>query len=114
MEPHSWVERFAGAITVCDPDGIILEMNDQAAQVFAADGGRALIGQCLFACHSPASVDLLRGMLARQERHVYTIEKHGVKKLIYQTPWYHSDGRYGGFVEVSLPLPEEMPHFVRG
>jgi PAS domain-containing protein len=114
MNQHSWVERFPGAITVCDPEGVILEMNDQAALGYQADGGRALIGQNLFPCHSQHSVDLLRGMMERQERNVYTIEKKGIKKLIYQTPWYHADGTYGGFVEIALPIPEEMPHFLRG
>jgi hypothetical protein len=42
----------------------------------------------------------------------YTIEKNGKKKMIYQTPWY-SNGKYSGLVEISLPLPEELPHFIR-
>jgi hypothetical protein len=33
--------------------------------------------------------------------------------LIYQTPWYQ-DGTYAGLVELELPLPPDMPHFVRG
>lgn len=114
MSQHSWVERFPGAVTVCDPDGIILEMNDQAALGYEADGGRALIGCNLFGCHSQRSVELLRGLMERQERNVYTIEKKGIKKLIYQSPWYDEDGVYGGFVELALALPEEMPHFIRG
>lgn len=114
MSQHSWVERFPGAVTVCDPDGIILEMNDKAALGYAADGGRDLIGKNLFGCHSQRSVDLLGGLMQRQERNVYTIEKKGVKKLVYQSPWYQADGAYAGFVEVVLELPEEMPHFIRG
>jgi hypothetical protein len=35
-----------------------------------------------------------------------------VKKLIYQTPWY-AGGEYAGFVEISLEIPFEMPHFIR-
>mgnify|MGYP000371069624 CR=1 FL=1 len=41
------------------------------------------------------------------------VEKNGVKKLIYQTPWYQ-DGKYSGFVELALEIPFQMPHFVRG
>lgn len=52
-------------------------------------------------------------MLAAGEANVYTIEKDGVKKLIYQAPWYR-DGAYAGFVELSLVVPAAMPHFVRG
>ena len=36
-----------------------------------------------------------------------------MKKLIYQAPWYR-DGAYAGFVELSLVVPFELPHFVRG
>ncbi|HEY9088762.1 MAG TPA: PAS domain-containing protein [Anaerolineaceae bacterium] len=113
MSQHSWVERFAGAITVCDPQGTIIEMNEQSARVFAAGGGRDLVGCDVFACHSQASVEKLREMMAEQRANVYTIEKKGQKKLIFQTPWYEADGSFGGFVELSLPIPQEMPHFVR-
>ena len=51
-------------------------------------------------------------MFANQRANVYTIEKGGKKKLIYQTPWY-KDGQYAGFVELSLVIPAEMPHFIR-
>jgi hypothetical protein len=40
MSEHPWVENFPGAVTVCDPNGIVLELNDKAAQSFAVDGGR--------------------------------------------------------------------------
>jgi len=43
---------------------------------------------------------------------VYTIEKQGVKKLIYQAPWY-CDGQYSGLVELSIELPPDLPHFIR-
>jgi hypothetical protein len=42
-----------------------------------------------------------------------TIEKNGVRKLIYQAPWYDS-GEFGGMVELSLEIPFDMPHYVRG
>ena len=28
---NAWIKEFPAAVTVCDPDGIILEMNDKAA-----------------------------------------------------------------------------------
>jgi PAS domain-containing protein len=109
---YSWVKQFPGAVTVCDPEGIIIEMNDRAALIFKEDGGRALIGKNVFDCHpEPARSELADLMKARQ-RNVYTIEKNGVRKLIYQSPWYR-DGEYAGFIELSLEIPFEMPHFVR-
>ena len=43
---------------------------------------------------------------------VYTIEKNGIKKLIYQSPWFEN-GEMKGLVELSLEIPFEMPHFIR-
>ena len=63
MSIPAWIQSFPGAITVCDVNGTIVEMNDQAAQVFASSGGHSLIGTDLFACHSEASRQKLRGMM---------------------------------------------------
>jgi transcriptional regulator with PAS, ATPase and Fis domain len=112
MANHDWVKEFPGAITICDPDGIILEMNDKAAKTFEADGGRALIGKSLLDCHPEAARAKLEQLMRARQTNVYTVEKNGVKKLIYQAPWT-KDGVYGGFIELSLVIPFEMPHFIR-
>jgi transcriptional regulator with PAS, ATPase and Fis domain len=109
---HDWMKEFPGAITVCDADGIVVEMNDRAIETFENDGGRALIGRSLFDCHPGPSGTKLAALLAGKVRNAYTIEKRGVRKLIYQAPWYR-DGTYAGFVELSVEIPPEMPHFVR-
>ena len=51
-------------------------------------------------------------MLASGQANIYTIEKAGQRKLIYQAPWY-IDGAYAGFIELALPIAEGMSHFVR-
>ncbi|MCZ7555434.1 MAG: PAS domain-containing protein [Bacteroidia bacterium] len=105
--------HLPAGITVCDRDGIITYMNDKAAEIFAADGGRKLIGSNVLDCHPEPSRTRLVGMLASGELNAYTIEKAGKKKLIYQSPWHDEHGAFAGIVEFSLELPEEMPHFVR-
>ncbi len=112
MQPHPWIEDFAGSITVCDPQGVILEMNAKACVTFAAQGGRALIGTSLLQCHPEPSRSKLQQLLDTRRMNVYTIEKRGQKKLVYQTPWFR-DGQYGGFLEIVLEVPAEMPHFLR-
>lgn len=112
MADHAWVDEFPGAVTVCDTRGIILEMNEEAAQVFRDEGGKKLIGSNVLDCHPPAARAKLQQLLETQSTNVYTIEKRGVRKLIYQAPWYQ-DGKYCGLVELSLTLPAEIPHFVR-
>lgn len=113
MNKHNWVAEFPAAITVCDKNGTIVEMNDKSAATFADDGGVNLIGKSLADCHpEPARIKVL-DLLKSEKPNVYTIEKDGVRKLIYQSPWF-VNGTFGGFVELSLPIPSEMPHFVRG
>ncbi len=109
---NAWVKEFPGAVTVCDPDGVILEMNDKSAETFNDDGGRALIGKNVLDCHPEPARSKLKHMLEARQANVYTIEKNGRKKLIYQSPWYQ-DGQYAGFIEIALEIPSEMPHFVR-
>lgn len=109
---NAWVKEFPGAVTACDTDGIILEMNDMAAISFEKDGGRKLIGLNVLDCHPDPVRDKLESLMDARKPNIYTIEKNGVKKLIYQTPWY-KDGQYAGFVELSLEIPFEIPHFIR-
>ncbi len=113
MNENEWIKEFPAAVTVCDAEGILLEMNDKAAKTFEADGGRKLIGSNMLDCHPEPSRTKTERLLLSRERNVYTIEKNGIKKLIYQSPWY-KNGEYAGFVELSLEIPfGDMPHFVR-
>ena len=112
MDNTPWTREFPGSIVVCDRDGIILEMNEAAAKTFAADGGFKLIGASLKGCHPAPAWEKVEALIKGQQRNVYTVAKNGVKKLIYQAPWY-KNGEYAGFVEFSLEVPEELPHFIR-
>ncbi len=107
-----WAEELATAITVCDADGRIVAMNEESARVFAEDGGRALLGRSVLDCHPEPARRKLEQLLATRETNVYTIEKNGRKKLIYQAPWFEK-GEFRGLVELALPIPFEIPHFVR-
>ncbi|MFH0882302.1 MAG: diguanylate cyclase [bacterium] len=109
---HEWVKEFSGAVTVTDREGIILEMNDKAVKTFEADGGAKLIGTNVLDCHSESSRTLLASLMQEEQQRIYTIEKNGIHKLIYQTPWYR-DGEYAGFVELSLEIPAKMTHHIR-
>jgi len=110
--PHAWIKEFCGAVTVCDREGKILEMNDKAARTFEKDGGTGLIGKSVYDCHPPAAAEKIREIMKTGKPNAYTIEKKGVKKLIYQAPW-HENGEMGGILELSLEIPFDMPHFVR-
>jgi hypothetical protein len=112
MKEGAWIREFPAAITVCDPNGIILALNDRSCATFAGDGGPKLVGTNMLECHPEPARSKVEELLQSKTSNVYTIEKNGIKKLIYQSPWYE-DGKFAGLVELSLPIPKEMPHFVR-
>ena len=96
------------AVTVSDTEGNVLWMNDKSQVVNHGD----YTGQSLFDCHpEPARAKLLE-LLQNQNTNAYTIEKGEVKKLIYQTPWFNA-GEFAGYVELSIEIPFEMPHYIR-
>ena len=112
MSDNNWIREFPAAITVCDATGIILAMNDRSVATFAEDGGADLVGKNLLDCHSEPARSKVVALLESKSPNVYTIEKAGIKKLIYQSPWYER-GKFSGFVELSLPIPATLPHFIR-
>ena len=112
MEKFAWVEEFSGSVVVCDPEGIILEMNEKAIKTFEKSGGNRLIGSNLLDCHPEPSRSKLIRLMEERKTNIYTIEKKGVRKLIYQAPW-HVKGEYRGFVEIVMEIPASIPHFIR-
>ena len=112
MSQYDWAAEFNASVTVTDVEGRIIEMNDKSVEVFASDGGRALIGRGVLDCHPEPARSKLRALMKTGRTNVYTIQKNGKKKLVYQAPWF-KDGRAAGFVEISFDIPWDMPHFNR-
>ncbi len=110
MEDFKWAEQMNCAVTVCDKEGIVLYMNERARATFAKRGD--MIGRSLMPCHSERSRAIIAHMLATGESNSYTISKNGQRKMIYQTPW-REDGEVAGLVEISMVIPDEMPHYNR-
>jgi hypothetical protein len=112
MGPADWIKEFPGAVTVCDTRGIITALNDQAAAAFKGKVGSRLLDAQVLDCHPEPARSKLEEMMKDPRVNVYTIEKKGRHRLLYQTPWYQ-DGRYAGFIQLVLEIPTPMPHFVR-
>jgi len=74
-----------------------------------ADGGAGLIGKNLLDCHPGLAREKVFELLKAGSTNSYTIEKGGTRKLIYHSPWFEG-GTYRGLVEISIPIPEQMPH----
>ncbi len=118
MEPRSLdiadvLKSIDAAVTVCDTDMKLLYMNEKAALNFSGISGPPPLGSSLLDCHKPQSIETMKAMLASGKPNIYTISKAGQKKLIWQGPW-KKDGRIAGLVELSIQLPESMPHYDRG
>jgi hypothetical protein len=112
MEKANWGKYFPAAITVTNEKGVITEMNDASITSYQKDGGEALIGTNSIDCHKEPSLSKVKKLYEDQALNVYTITKNGKKKMVYQSP-YFVDGKFAGMVEMSLPIPDEIPHFNR-
>jgi hypothetical protein len=108
-----WWEEVGIAVTVTDAEGTIRDMNARSVATFANDGGRALIGSNVLDCHPQPARTQLEGMFASRAANHYTISKNGQRKIIHQLPWWRN-GVFAGLVELSIPIPDELPHFDRG
>jgi hypothetical protein len=107
-----WAGGLPVAITVTDARGVIVEMNAASIATFAKRGGSALVGQNVRACHPAPAREKLERLLQTHQPNHYTIRKNGQRKIIHQLPWFE-EGRFAGLVEISIPIPDELPHFDR-
>lgn len=106
-----WAWGMNCAVTVCDAECTILYMNERARATFAGHGD--LIGANLLECHNERSRQIIADLLATGGQNCYTISKQGLKKMIFQTAWRNEQGEVGGLVEISMVIPEDMPHYIR-
>lgn len=95
-----WAEGMACAVTAADKDGVIRYMNRRARETYRKHGD--LIGKSLYDCHGERAAGIIRRLLTE-----------GVRKMIYQTACTGADGRVEGIVEVSMVIPDELPHYKR-
>ncbi len=112
MENPTWIESLPVAVTVTSADGTIVAMNARSRETFSADGGGALVGHSVFDCHPEPALTKTRRLYEAQRPNHYTIRKNGQKKIIHQLPWLEG-GVFAGFVEISVPIPDDMAHFDR-
>jgi transcriptional regulator with PAS, ATPase and Fis domain len=112
MPIDNWTNHAAIAVTVTDAKGTITEMNPTSIATFAADGGATLIGSDVLACHPEPSRTKLASMYKGRQPNHYTIQKNGQRKIIHQIPLL-KEGIFHGYVEISIPIPDHLPHFDR-
>jgi len=105
MSADRWFDSFPAEIIVCNPEGIILDMNETATAIYADDGGKALIGRNVFSHHEEPVRSMVKQLVDTQKKSIYTTEKNGQKKLVTIAPWQQNQA-YAGFVLLTIDLPE--------
>ncbi len=87
-------------VILVGPDHTIRYMNRFAVEQYAKDGGEALIGRSIFACHNERSCTLIREAWARLvagEEEVLVSENE--KRRLYIRGVRDSEGRLLGYYE---------------
>jgi len=108
-----WAFSINCAVTVCDANFNIIYMNERSRATFAHRGGADLIGHNLLEYHNERSQSIIHRLMDEGGVNCYTISKEGQKKMIYQTAWRDNTGKVAGLVEISMVIPDEMPHYIR-
>ena len=103
-----WAKEVDFAITISDINDNIIYMNDKSNATFPD----LKIGDNMQNCHSQKSNEIINQIKNNNITNTYTVQKDGIKKLIYQTPWYKNN-IVAGIIELSFVLPENMPHHNR-
>jgi transcriptional regulator with PAS, ATPase and Fis domain len=98
-----WSKELDAVISVCDTEGIIIEMNDKAIRHFSKYGGSDLIGSNLLDCHPEPSKSMLKKMMLTRGSNTYIVGEGETKRVVSQKPWYQ-DGKYAGFIEIQIKL----------
>ena len=93
------------AVTVCDTECVIVYQNEKSV---AVNGD--MRGRCMLGCHNDRSRGIIARILTEGITNSYTISKKG---------WYKdaADGSgktVAGIIELSIVIPEQMPHYDRG
>lgn len=106
-----WADEVDYAVTIADKNCEIIYMNRRSRETFCKNGEN-LIGRNLMDCHPEHARAIIRRLLRDGGSNVYSITKHGVNKLIFQSVW-KIDGEIAGLVETSMVLPADLKHFDR-
>jgi len=81
-----WLDGVAVSVVACDTAGVCTYINERACQMFAKDGGRALLGRSLIDCHPEPARSRLLDLLRTPRANSYTVEKAGKKSSSIRRP----------------------------
>ncbi len=71
----NWMDGIQVAVTYCDANGIIRDMNSASIEVFSKDGGEKLIGKNVLDCHpEPGRIQAQRFDRSSTSKRIYDRE----------------------------------------
>jgi len=111
MKIPNWAKEIDATLIVCDENETIIELNDKASKVYEKDRA-SLIGSKLLDCHPEAYKPKVKKLISERRPSCYTTETKKGRHFVYHTPWFE-EGEYRGFVELVIPIPEDLPNIVR-
>lgn len=107
-----WENYFNSSVIVCDKELNIIYLNEKAKMMFDENERDNALGRNLIECHNEDSNKKILDIKENLKPNIYTIEKAGIKKLIYQSPLIKNN-EFNGIIELSLEIPDVIPHLKR-
>ena len=105
----NWADDTNCAVTVCDTEGVVIYQNKQSISVNGSIAAKACSP-----CHNERSKGIIARILEKGDTNALHHREKRDPQNDLQTAWRREDGTVGGIIELSMPIPAEMPHYVRG
>jgi len=112
MDEKTWFDNLPVEVVVCDAQGVLIAMNEQASLGCAKYGGKSLIGRHIAEFHPERAQPKIAALLADPRPDTRITERRGRPLLIHQSPWF-VDGEYRGFMTIKMLLPDDIPPTLR-
>ena len=103
-----WAKELDAAVCVCDLKGIVTYMNKKGVIAYGSD----LTGKEIYSCHPAPALEKFKNLMASGKENIYSIEKNGIKKMVYQLPLVEN-GKCVAYAEIVKEIPKEVPHYIR-
>ena len=112
---RSILETDPAPVVICDLTNTIIYMNPASHDAYAAWGGKALLGKCIFDCHRPETMPMIEKVVSwfgEKEDHnvIHTFFNPKANKDVYMYALRDEKGTLIGYYEKhEFRTPDTMP-----
>ncbi len=91
-------------VVICDNSHIVIYMNPAAVEHYSSEGGKSILGLCIFDCHNPQSNDKIRKVFdwfAKDKKNniIHTFYNPRTNKDVYMVALRDENGDLIGYYE---------------